>query len=508
MTNVNAGHTGGFSWSIARGERPRVLALLTLVLLVRVAYAVAFGQQSFSGPSTIYDQAFVAIGLQEGKGITTYARPPASASIDQPNTLTSPATFPGSDADRVAYTKEVPGYAGLLASLWTLAGTRSWLLPIGLQIVLDVLAGLGLYLVTRSFFGVRAACATLLVFAFMIHEARICIVPYKDIFAFYFMVAFGIVSAQLWFAERLRAGPVFAIGVLTGSAYYFMPNMVLYPFALFLALGLARRIAVLPRLVGLAASLLIAGVIVMPHRSFVSSQAHESNVAQPLFWYRLWLATKIDNFASAGEDRFPTVLALQDRNTSPTIEDVTRRMFMDTVRAKPGWYVLHTLKKLSYGTLTVYANAGDARPKASVGHYKETHPGASILAFLRDNPERGAGMLLGTAVASCLFPLAMVGLFMLRKRGLAPQALFFMHFPLYLILFHMPFHYEARYLLGVLVGYLPILGAWFAYAWESRAERALTLRPRRLALDLCTSSIANGSSIPNMNLKSEPTHAR
>jgi len=454
----------GFRWSIPREERQRVVALLMLVLFVRVLVTFAFGQQSFSGPSTIYEQAYVAIGLQDGKGLTTYAHPPVTASIDQPDTLVSPATFPGADAERVAYTKEVPGYAGLLATLWTLTGSRSWLLPIGLQVLLEVLAGLGLYLIARAFFGTRAASTTLLLFAFMAHEARVSVVPYKDIFAFYFMVAFGLVSAQLWFAERLKAGHVIAVGALTGAAYYFMPNMILYPVALFVALGLARRITLAPRLLGLAASLAIAATIVMPHRAYVHAHVDDPKVAQPLFWYRLWLATKVESFTSTGEERFPEILAMQDRNTPPTVEDVTKRMFMDTVRERPWWYAMHTLKKLSYGTLTVYANAGDARPNASLGRYKAEHPGAGVGAFLKDNPGRAAGMLVGTAIASALFPLAVIGLLVLRKRGLAAEALFFLHFPLYLVLFHMPFHYEARYLLGVLVGYLPILGAWFASA--------------------------------------------
>jgi hypothetical protein len=67
-------------------------------------------------------------------------------------------------------------------------------------------------------------------------------------------------------------------------------------------------------------------------------------------------------------------------------------------------------------------------------------------------------MLLGTFSASILFPLALLALILLRREKKAALGFFFFHIPLYFLLLHMFFHYEARYLTGTLAGYLPLAG--------------------------------------------------
>jgi hypothetical protein len=67
-------------------------------------------------------------------------------------------------------------------------------------------------------------------------------------------------------------------------------------------------------------------------------------------------------------------------------------------------------------------------------------------------------MGLGTLSASILFPTALVALFLLRRENKTAVGLFFLTVPVYFLLVLMFFHYEARYLTGSLVGYLPLAG--------------------------------------------------
>ena len=57
-----------------------------------------------------------------------------------------------------------------------------------------------------------------------------------------------------------------------------------------------------------------------------------------------------------------------------------------------------------------------------------------------------------------LFPTALVAIFLLWREHKAAIGLFFLTAPLYFLLVLMFFHYEARYLTGTLVGYLPLAG--------------------------------------------------
>jgi hypothetical protein len=81
-------------------------------------------------------------------------------------------------------------------------------------------------------------------------------------------------------------------------------------------------------------------------------------------------------------------------------------------------------------------------------------------------------MILGTLSASVLFPLSLVGVFLLFRVRKTALALFFLQIPLYYILLHMFFHYEARYLVGTLPGYLPLVGFVLARAMRQPSPLA------------------------------------
>ena len=69
--------------------------------------------------------------------------------------------------------------------------------------------------------------------------------------------------------------------------------------------------------------------------------------------------------------------------------------------------------------------------------------------------------------------LPMAAAFLLIRARKSAVAVFFLHIPLYYILLHMAFHYEARYLLGTLPGYLPLIGYLLARLTAKRAGRKM-----------------------------------
>jgi len=140
------------------------------------------------------------------------------------------------------------------------------------------------------------------------------------------------------------------------------------------------------------------------------------------------------------------------------LEDVCKKEFFAGVKANPLGYAAKTAKKLLYGTVLVYGNGGDASYSTSYSKYKSENPQSGFKDYAKSRPDRILGMMLGTLSASLLFPLSIIGVFLLSRKKKAPLALFFLQIPLYYILLHMFFHYEARYLVGTLPGYLPLIG--------------------------------------------------
>ena len=109
-------------------DRKKLLLLLLAVLTVRLVYLGLFHDRAFSGPSTQFEQAFVAMGLLDGKGVTVFKNPPPVVDPDDPDRLLDPGRYVLTDPARIPYIKEVPGYGFLLAALWKITATKTWLI--------------------------------------------------------------------------------------------------------------------------------------------------------------------------------------------------------------------------------------------------------------------------------------------------------------------------------------------------------------------------------------------
>lgn len=441
-----------------KASKKDIFLLLILVLGVRIAYLAVFHDRVFLGPSTQYDQAFVAIHLLRGEGIRTYKEPPQVVKSADPSRLIDPEHYVPPSEETVPYIKEVTGYAGFLALVWKIAGTKLWIYPQAMQVAFEILVALGLYFLALISFGRRAAFWTTLGFAFLLFEARSSVVPYKDIFLLYAMLGIAFLSRLLFLRRGEALFEFAAVAVLASAGFAFMPSVALYPFFLVLVLTLAGRVDLKTAAACLFVAAAVLGLAVYPYQAFVRAHRGEPGVPEPLFWYRFWLGTKVESFASTQEERFQGFFREKLPSSGLTLEEFCKREFLSEVKTNPAKYAARTAKKLVFGMFLVYANAGDCTMETSWAHFKAVNPRAGFRDYVKAHPARVLGMGLGTLSVSILFPLALVAaiILFLRKRGV--EALLFLHIPLYFLLLHMFFHYEARYLLGTLPGSLPLLG--------------------------------------------------
>lgn len=440
------------------GKRFKLVLILALVLAVRLIFLGLFHHRIFSGPSTQFEQAFVAINLLEGNGIKTFKEPPPGADLQDPNRILDPARYMISSPVLLPYIKEVPGYGFFLAGLWKLFGAKLWIFAQIAQLLFELLAAWGLYTLGRRFFGRKAGVLTVLVFAFLFYEVRASVIPYKDIFLLYVMLVLTLFSSRIFFREG-RPWIWFMLACIgTGIGYYFMPTIVLYPLFLILTLCMLRRIKLRQAAAFVLLAIAVVGIMVWPYQSYVRAHREDPGVMPPLFWYRFWLGSQVRAFYSTEEERFQDYFRERMRSTGRSIEAICKEEFFAYVKAHPVSYALQTAKKLIFGTFLVYGNAGDAAYATSWSHFKSENPQAGFAAYAGANPLRIFGMLAGTLSASLLFPIALIALFLLKRDKRLDAGLFLFSIPLYFLLLHMFFHYEARYLTGTLAGYLPLAG--------------------------------------------------
>jgi hypothetical protein len=203
--------------------------------------------------------------------------------------------------------------------------------------------------------------------------------------------------SRLLFLRRGRPLLLFAaIAMLTGAGFRFMPSIALYPFFLAIVLVLARRVDLKTGAACLLAAAVVMGLAVYPYRGYVRAHRGEPGVQEPLFWYRFWLGTKVEPFASTQEERFQDFFREKLPATGLTLEQFCKREFLAEVKANPPKYAVRTAKKLSSGMFLVYANAGDCTMETSWARFKTVNPKAGFMDYVKAYPARVLGMGLGT----------------------------------------------------------------------------------------------------------------
>jgi 4-amino-4-deoxy-L-arabinose transferase-like glycosyltransferase len=455
----------------------RLIGLLILVLAVRLGFLGLFHHQVFSGPSTQFEQAFVALNLLNGEGIKTFQELPQTVEASDPTRIIDPQRYDIRSAALQPYIRDVPGYAVFLAGLWKLFGAKLWIYGQIVQVILEVFAAWGLYALAKKFFGQSAGWLTVLVFAFVFYEARVSVIPYKDVFLLYLMLVITLCASRIFLREGRPWVWFMGVCVVTGIGYYFMPSIVLYPVFLTLMLWLLKRVTFGTAVTFLVVAVTAVGLMVWPHQSYVRAHRNDPGITPPLFWYNLWLGNQVSTFYSTQEERFQKYFRDRTQATGKNIEEICREEFLAYVKANPVPYALHTLKKLLYGSFLIYGNAGDATYPRSWNYFKTQHPQAGFATYALTHPVRIIGMILGTLSASILFPTALVALFLLWRENKVAVGLFFFAVPVYFLLVLMFFHYEARYLTGTLVGYLPLAGYALASILGGQGDAPMSQAP-------------------------------
>ena len=249
-----------------------LITLLLVVLAVRLIFLSLFHHQIFSGPSTQFEQAFVAINLLDGNGIKTFKEPPQTVETSNPAKILDPEEYEVRSPELLPYIKEVPGYAFFLAGLWGLFGTKLWIFAQVAQLLFELLAAWCLYSLTKKFFGRKTGLLTVFVFAFLFYEVRASVIPYKDIFLLYAMLMITFFSSRIFFQESKPWLRFVLICAGTGFGYYFMPSILLYPIFLALMLWILKRIRFRQAVVFVLIAAVVTGLMIWPYQSYVRSQ--------------------------------------------------------------------------------------------------------------------------------------------------------------------------------------------------------------------------------------------
>ena len=226
----------------------------------------------------------------------------------------------------------------------------------------------------------------MLVFALLFYEARVSVIPYRDIWLLYVMVIITLCASRIFLQEGRPWLWFIVVSVATGVGYYLTPSIILYPLFLTVVLCMMKRIQF-----GMAAAFLliavtIIGLMVWPHQSYVRAHRNDPGISPPLFWYHLWLGTQVRNFYSTEEERFQEYFRDRLQATGKNMEAISKEEFLAYVKAHPLPYAFHTVKKLLYGTFLVYGNAGDATYPRSWSYFKTQHPQGSFSTYVQDLP--------------------------------------------------------------------------------------------------------------------------
>ena len=189
----------------------------------------------------------------------------------------------------------------------------------------------------------------MLVFAFVLYEARVSIIPYKDIFLLYLMFVITLCASRIFLQKDWPPLWFSLVCVGTGIGYYFTPTMVLYPVFLTLMLWLLKRIRLSMAVTFLLIAIMVVGLMVWPHYNYMRAHRNDPRITPPLLWYKLWLGNQVSKFYSTEEGRFQDYFRERMQATGKNIEDISKEEFLAYVNANPIPYALHTAKSSSMG---------------------------------------------------------------------------------------------------------------------------------------------------------------
>jgi 4-amino-4-deoxy-L-arabinose transferase-like glycosyltransferase len=243
---------------------------------------------------------------------------------------------------------EMPGLAIVDVVVWTVSGTRSYSVVIGLQVLVDVAMVLLVYwIATRLFRRKRVAVLAAALYAISPAAAVLAKTPSMDTWAGYFLITSC--AAYILLHERpdsIRRQILF--GVLIGIGIYFRPFLILVPLLLALVdLGGGRR----RNAAAIAVSTLTALFLLLPWIIRNAVEFHAFIPARVGIGQALWegLGERPNNFGAVNSD-IATIRMVE--NTRPDLEpgtpefdDFLLRKALHAIADHPGFYLLLVIRR-------------------------------------------------------------------------------------------------------------------------------------------------------------------
>ncbi len=445
-------------------KRSHLLWVLLLSLSVRAPLLVTQRDAYLTG-GIATSLGLVARNLLEGRGLAETTGPGEILRLDeqqfQEGRLRDIREFPDPpDQTTKPLIQRMPGYPVLLALIWKVTGSYTYLPVQILQVLLSALLPLLLYDTARRLFGRSAGLAAGVLGALNVPEARLSVVPLYD----WWLVPLVAFIAWLMVRSAARDYPVrdfLAMGLAVAAGTYLKPTVLLLPLFVLAAL--------LPRLPG--RRVLLRGVLAfgIPILALVPWAVrndrifHRPILTSTFFWPTIWegFGEVPNQFGAHLDDRTTYLQAVAVRKDlvygTPEYDDHFRPKVIRAVLSRPGFVASLWIRRLVRGLLFPGNPWGIPRvedPEASFARFQATG-GGGIAAYLKAYPGTALVKAVQRTWEPLLFCLALLTLAVDRSRW--REFLPLAALPVSLLAVIVPIHLEGRYL-------LPVTQVWILFA--------------------------------------------
>jgi hypothetical protein len=343
---------------------------------------------------------------------------------------------------------DMPGAALLLVLTWTLFGTESFLYVQLLQIVLDSLLCVIVFLIARYFFSDLVSLLGSFLYAMYLPQATMAVQPRADVW-----LTFGLVLSvycMIRFFESRKLWFLLLVGLIIGFTVYFKPNILFLP--LFLGVPLALKFGVKKGLILSSLTMSIVLVILSPWviRNYVVFERFI--LTRTPFYQTMWegFGEFQNPFGAVNNDEATYQQmrkeGFQGRLATAEYDDFIKPRVLKVIKEHPVWYMSAVLRRIPKAILVNRIPWGVLQDKQYFYHqmFAENMEEKSIWRYAKRMIDLNPGFLVTKAFDVLVFALFVVGVFLTRQNFKELMILFIV--PVYLILVHIPIHVEGRYM--------------------------------------------------------------
>ncbi len=327
--------------------------------------------------------------------------------------LVDPAEIDYTRADAhpqfVPYRIQMPGPALLLAAIWRLTGPQRYLPLQLLQALLDALAVLLVYWISRRLYGRdRAALLAAAGYALFVPLAMLMTIPFYDPWAVLLTIASF--ALFLWSLDTPSPGRrLLAMGATVGAGLWFRPALAILPLALAVALvpSMGWRRAARHGLV----PLMVALVIVAPYSLWTLSDRGQFTPVSVGVGQVLWegLGERPNSFGAVLNDDVTFEQVHRERPklayATPAYDSYLRHKAVRAIAADPGYYLGLLGRRVVSAAIPLGQRGRLERAKAALDPAGDR----PVTGLVRRGPEL-ATALLAAAAGPLLLTLAVIGL--------------------------------------------------------------------------------------------------